>query len=397
MRAQRLLTLRSLHATYVALPIDERVASAFAELVATARRADRRLKVQDAWIAATARAHAAALLHAGFGLRRPCRCRSRSRLSGDPAAGTAAARPLCCRPDGRDAAWMVLAAVLLAAAALKAADRTGTTVALSAYGVPGRLAAPAFAALVVARGRAGRVPRGRGRGRALRGRARARRLPRRAGRRARPGQRGRAVRLLRRRRAALARRGRPHRAAGMRVRGAAAAGRRAERAAGADRRGRGGRRRARGGAPQRAARSARDRRRGAAAGRAEPAGRVVRGRAGGDVRLALFTSPGCALCRRIAPAADALDGVAVRRFDEAEDTDAWAAARVPGAPFAVALGPGGVVLAKGTVNDGAPARIDRRRRAGAARAAARARRGARSSAAPAESPRRRPAPAWSAR
>jgi predicted nucleic acid-binding protein len=60
-RAQRLLTLRSLHATYVALPIDERVASAFAELVATARRAGSRLKVQDAWIAATARAHAAAL------------------------------------------------------------------------------------------------------------------------------------------------------------------------------------------------------------------------------------------------------------------------------------------------------------------------------------------------
>ena len=42
----------------------------------------------------------------------------------------------------------------------------------------------------------------------------------------------------------------------------------------------------------------------------------------------------------------------MRRFDEVEDTDAWAAARVPGAPFAVALGPDGVVLAKGTVNDG---------------------------------------------
>jgi hypothetical protein len=70
-----------------------------------------------------------------------------------------------------------------------------------------------------------------------------------------------------------------------------------------------------------------------------------------DVRLALFTSPGCALCRRVAPAADALDGVAVRRFDEVEDTEAWASARVPGAPFAVALGADGVVLAKGTVND----------------------------------------------
>jgi hypothetical protein len=70
-----------------------------------------------------------------------------------------------------------------------------------------------------------------------------------------------------------------------------------------------------------------------------------------DLALALFTSPGCALCRRVAPAAAALEGVDVRRFDEREHPEAWAAARVPGAPFAVALGPGGVVLAKGTVND----------------------------------------------
>ncbi|HZH24762.1 MAG TPA: MauE/DoxX family redox-associated membrane protein, partial [Solirubrobacteraceae bacterium] len=45
-------------------------------------------------------------------------------------------------------AWVALGAILLAAAALKAADRTGTQVALAAYGVPGRLAAPALAALV---------------------------------------------------------------------------------------------------------------------------------------------------------------------------------------------------------------------------------------------------------
>jgi hypothetical protein len=55
-RARRLRTLQSLRSTYVALPIDDTVASAFAELVATARRAGRRPKVQDAWIAATARA-----------------------------------------------------------------------------------------------------------------------------------------------------------------------------------------------------------------------------------------------------------------------------------------------------------------------------------------------------
>jgi predicted nucleic acid-binding protein len=56
-RALRLRTLRSVQATYVALPIDEVVASAFSELVAIARRAGRRPKIQDAWIAATARAH----------------------------------------------------------------------------------------------------------------------------------------------------------------------------------------------------------------------------------------------------------------------------------------------------------------------------------------------------
>jgi predicted nucleic acid-binding protein len=60
-RARRLATLRALHATYLALPVDEPVASAFAELVAAARREGRRPKVQDAWIAATALAHQAAL------------------------------------------------------------------------------------------------------------------------------------------------------------------------------------------------------------------------------------------------------------------------------------------------------------------------------------------------
>jgi predicted nucleic acid-binding protein len=57
-RGRRLRTLQATQSTYVALPIDEAVASAFAELVATARRAGRRPKIQDTWIAATARAHA---------------------------------------------------------------------------------------------------------------------------------------------------------------------------------------------------------------------------------------------------------------------------------------------------------------------------------------------------
>jgi predicted nucleic acid-binding protein len=60
-RGRRLRTLQTLRETYVALPIDEAVASAFAEIVAIARSAGRRPRVQDTWIAATARAHGVAV------------------------------------------------------------------------------------------------------------------------------------------------------------------------------------------------------------------------------------------------------------------------------------------------------------------------------------------------
>jgi predicted nucleic acid-binding protein len=60
-RGSRLRTLQAIRPTYVALPVDDDVASAFAELVATARRAGRRPKIQDTWIAATARAHQVAV------------------------------------------------------------------------------------------------------------------------------------------------------------------------------------------------------------------------------------------------------------------------------------------------------------------------------------------------
>jgi predicted nucleic acid-binding protein len=60
-RARRLRTLQATRATFVALPVDGNVASVFAELVATARRSGLRPKVNDAWIAATARAHAVAV------------------------------------------------------------------------------------------------------------------------------------------------------------------------------------------------------------------------------------------------------------------------------------------------------------------------------------------------
>ena len=65
------------------------------------------------------------------------------------------------------------------------------------------------------------------------------------------------------------------------------------------------------------------------------------------VRLAHFTSDSCRLCRALLPQARRL-GAAV--FDEATDAAAWSAAGVPGAPFAVALDPAGMVLSKGTVN-----------------------------------------------
>jgi hypothetical protein len=67
----------------------------------------------------------------------------------------------------------------------------------------------------------------------------------------------------------------------------------------------------------------------------------------GDLRLALFVSPGCRLCRALLAPARAL-GATV--YDERDDREAWTAAAVPGSPFAVALAADGTVLAKGTVN-----------------------------------------------
>jgi len=76
----------------------------------------------------------------------------------------------------------------------------------------------------------------------------------------------------------------------------------------------------------------------------------------GQIGLAVFTSEGCGLCRALAPTV-ALFGmhaaVVLRTFDEVVDADAWAAADVPGSPFAVALDADGTVLAKGTFNTGA--------------------------------------------
>jgi hypothetical protein len=67
----------------------------------------------------------------------------------------------------------------------------------------------------------------------------------------------------------------------------------------------------------------------------------------GQPRLAFFVSSGCRLCRALHQPARELGA---RVYDEHEHPDAWTAAAVPGAPFAVALAPDGTVLAKGTVN-----------------------------------------------
>jgi hypothetical protein len=71
------------------------------------------------------------------------------------------------------------------------------------------------------------------------------------------------------------------------------------------------------------------------------------------LRLAIFTSEGCPLCRQLEPAvsyvaADPL--LAVQVFDEVADAATWTEAGVPGSPYAVALDLRGVALAKGTFN-----------------------------------------------
>jgi hypothetical protein len=71
------------------------------------------------------------------------------------------------------------------------------------------------------------------------------------------------------------------------------------------------------------------------------------------LRLAVFTSDGCPLCGQVAPAVAHVAGdplLAVQSFDEHRDAAVWAAADVPGSPYAVALGLDGVALAKGTFN-----------------------------------------------
>jgi thiol-disulfide isomerase/thioredoxin len=75
------------------------------------------------------------------------------------------------------------------------------------------------------------------------------------------------------------------------------------------------------------------------------------GLAGDGAELVAFFSPGCRLCRQLAPAVRALarEGLHVRIVYEHEEPDAFERWRVPGTPFAVHV-VAGTVAAKGTVN-----------------------------------------------
>jgi hypothetical protein len=69
--------------------------------------------------------------------------------------------------------------------------------------------------------------------------------------------------------------------------------------------------------------------------------------------VAVFTSPGCALCQALEPSLRLVSNdpeVELELFDEETDPHAWASLAVPGSPYAVVLGRDGVVLAKGTFN-----------------------------------------------
>jgi uncharacterized membrane protein YphA (DoxX/SURF4 family) len=88
--------------------------------------------------------------------------------------------------------------------------------------------------------------------------------------------------------------------------------------------------------------------------------------------LGVFTSEGCRLCQTLSPAIENVaqdPHVTVGLFDEEAESGLWKSLGIPGSPFAIALDPAGVVLAKGTFNSLAQlesvlATAERRRRDG---------------------------------
>jgi methylamine utilization protein MauE len=69
--------------------------------------------------------------------------------------------------------------------------------------------------------------------------------------------------------------------------------------------------------------------------------------------VAVFSSPGCALCRALEPSLRLVASdpeVEIEVFDEEADAAIWRELAIPGSPYAVVLSPDGDVLAKGTFN-----------------------------------------------
>ena len=69
--------------------------------------------------------------------------------------------------------------------------------------------------------------------------------------------------------------------------------------------------------------------------------------------IAVFTSPGCALCTALEPSLRLVASdpeVELELFDEEADAEAWRELAIPGSPYAVVLSADGDVLAKGTFN-----------------------------------------------
>ena len=71
------------------------------------------------------------------------------------------------------------------------------------------------------------------------------------------------------------------------------------------------------------------------------------------ILLAVFTSPGCALCQALEPSLRLVASdpeVELETFDEEADARVWRSVGIPGSPYGIVLSPDGEVLAKGTFN-----------------------------------------------
>ena len=69
--------------------------------------------------------------------------------------------------------------------------------------------------------------------------------------------------------------------------------------------------------------------------------------------VAVFTSPGCALCTALEPSLRLVASdpeIEIELFDEEDDVEIWRSLAIPGSPYAVVLSADGDVLAKGTFN-----------------------------------------------